>query len=211
MIWDSRAFNSRFYRMVWHSVNFGLKHFLGRQVAGWENVPPQGGCIIASNHIALVDPPFLGTAAPREVTFVAKQELFRFFLLRWLITSLNAMPLRRQGGDAAAIRQILKKLAQGWAVVMFPEGTRSRTENFLPAKSGVGLIARRSLVPVVPAYIQGTNRKLSDLLKGRYKLLTRFGPPITAAEIAKYPDSKEGHQQISQLVMDRIIRLKEDR
>ncbi len=211
MIWDSRAFNSRFYRIVWHSINFMLRHFLGRRVTGWEHVPPRGGCIIASNHIALVDPPFLGTAAPREVTFVAKQELFRFFLLRWLITSLNAMPLRRQGGDAAAIKLILKKLAQGWAVVMFPEGTRSRTENFLPAKSGVGLIARRSLVPVVPAYIEGTNRKLFDLFKGKYKLLTSFGPPITAAEMEKYPDSKEGHQQISQLVMERIIRLKEER
>lgn len=211
MIWDSRAFNSRFYRIVWHSINFVLKHFFGRRVTGWEHVPRQGACIIASNHIALIDPPFLGTAAPREVTFVAKQELFRFFLLRWLITSLNAMPLRRQGGDAGAIKLILKKLSQGWAVVMFPEGTRSRTENFLPVKSGVGLIARRCLVPIVPAYIEGTNRKLSDLLKGRYKLLTRFGSPITADEIVKYPDSKEGHQQISQLVMDRIMRLKENR
>lgn len=211
MIWDSRAFESRFYRIVWHSVNLVLNTIMGRKVSGGEHVPPRGACIIASNHIALIDPPFLGTSAPREVCFVAKQELFRFFLLRWLITSLNAMPLRRQGGDAAAIKLVMKKLSQGKAVVMFPEGTRSRTETFLPVKPGVGLIARRCRVPVIPAYIEGTNRKFPDLLRGRYRLLTRFGPPVSVAEIEKFPDSREGHQQISQMIMDRIIQLKESR
>jgi 1-acyl-sn-glycerol-3-phosphate acyltransferase len=208
MIWESRAFRSRFYRMVWHSTNLIMDRLLGRKVYGWEHVPPEGPCIIASNHINLIDPPFLGTAVHREVGFVAKQELFRFFPLRWLISSLNAMPLRRQGGDAAAVKMIMRKLEQGYAMVMFPEGTRSRTDDFLPPKPGVGMIARRMLVPVVPAYIEGTNRRLGDILSGRCRLLARFGPPVLPETLARYSDEKEGYQEISRLVMDRIIGLK---
>lgn len=208
MIWESRAFRSRFYRMVWHATNLILNQALGRRVYGWRQVPPEGPCIIASNHINLIDPPFLGTAVHREVGFVAKQELFRFLPLRWLITSLNAMPLRRQGGDAAAVKMIMRRLEQGLAMVMFPEGTRSRTEDFLPPKPGVGMIARRMLVPVVPAYIEGTNRKLADILSGRQCLLVRFGSPVTPETLARYPDDKDGYQEISRLVMDRIIGLK---
>lgn len=163
--------------------------------------------MVAANHIALFDPPYLGACLLREACFVAKKELFRLAPLGALIKAFNAIPIRRGGWDSTAVRQIRQRLDDGWAVIMFPEGTRSRGAGFLPPKPGVGMIARQAGVPVLPAYISGTDRDLGKLLLKKIPLTATFGPPLTSSEVLAYEDNKSGYQKLSQAIMDRIIQL----
>ncbi|MBI4727633.1 1-acyl-sn-glycerol-3-phosphate acyltransferase, partial [candidate division TA06 bacterium] len=162
-----------------------------------------------SNHIALIDTVFVGSCIRRETAFMAKKELFGFPPLRALITCHNAFPIRRGGWDSQAIRLLKEKLNQGLAVLVFPEGTRSKTENFLDPKPGIGFLVRQNGVPVVPCFIRGTNMGLRELLGRKHKLTARFGRPITVAEIESFPSEKSGYVDLSRLIMERIAGLKE--
>ena len=158
MIWQSRHFRNRNFWYTWNLLNFAIDGLFDWRVSGREHIPMEGPLLVASNHIALLDPPYVGSCLRREACFVAKKELFAFAPLRALVESYNSIPIRRGGWDSAVFRTVRKKLDQGWAVIMFPEGTRSRGRGFLPPKPGVGMIARQSLVPVLPVCISGTDR-----------------------------------------------------
>lgn len=204
MIWQSRRFRRRNFWYAWNILNFGISRLFDWRVTGREHIPVEGPLLVASNHIALFDPPYVGSALTREACFVAKKELFSFAPLGAVIASFNAMPIRRGGWDSAVFRNVRRKLEEGWAVIMFPEGTRSRGAGFLPPKPGVGMIARQSLVPVLPVCISGTDRPLAELLLRRRPLTAAFGPVMPATEVASYPDDKSGYQRLSQAIMDRI-------
>ena len=210
MIWESRAFRSRGFRFSWYSLNLLFSAFFRWRVEGKENIPRQGPLIIASNHIALIDPPYIGACVPREISFMAKRELFASPAFRALISIHNAFPIRRGGWDSQVFRLLKEKLDQGLAVLVFPEGTRSRTDEFLEPKPGIGLLVRQQLVPVVPCFIRGTNLGWRDLFSGKHRLTTRFGRPITPAEIEAFPSGKEGYIGLSRLIMQRIAELKEN-
>jgi len=210
MIWESRAFKSRGFRLSWYSLNFLFSHFFSWRVEGRDNIPRQGPLIIASNHIALIDPPYVGACVPREIAFMAKKELFAFPPLRALITCHNAFPIRRGGWDSQAFKLAGEKLKQNLAVAVFPEGTRSKNEDFLEPKPGIGLLVRQYVVPVVPCFIQGTNLGWRELLTRKKGLTARFGRPITVAEIKSFPADKNGYIGLSRLIMERIAGLKEN-
>jgi 1-acyl-sn-glycerol-3-phosphate acyltransferase len=143
------------WRLAWH-VLYPLAWLLaGLRVRGRERLVP-GPQILASNHVSNIDPVIVGLAAKREVHFLAKEELFtgpRFFA--WLIRAWNAWPLRRGGGDPGAVKRCSNLLAAGHKVVLFPEGTRSRTGELTPFKPGIGLLAQLNRVPVVPVHLGG--------------------------------------------------------
>jgi len=209
MIWESRAFNSRAYRLTWYGLNLCFRGFFRWKVEGREMVPQEGPLIIASNHIALIDPLYVGACVRREISFMAKKELFGFPPLRALITCHNAFPIRRGGWDSQAFKTAGDKLRQNLAVLMFPEGTRSRTDEFLEPKPGIGLLARQQLVPVIPCFIRGTDFGWRQMLAGGHQLTTRFGRPITVPEIGSFPDDKSGYVGLSRLIMQRIAELKD--
>jgi 1-acyl-sn-glycerol-3-phosphate acyltransferase len=195
-----------FWWVAWHVVNLLLWFLFGFRVYGRENIPREGGVLLAANHRANLDPPIVGAAATREVHFIAKDGLFRvsrFFT--WLITTFNTFPLRREGGDHQAIKTVTRLLRQGKAIVIFPEGTRSKTGVMLPAKMGVGYLALTTGCPVVPTGIAGTNRKTSDLLFGRARIEVRFGPAIR--DFNHYPTEKEGYRRLSEEVIQKIAEL----
>jgi len=204
MVWQSPKFPSRNFWYAWNILNFGISQLFDWRVSGREHIPTRGPLLVASNHIALLDPPYVGASLTREACFVAKKELFAFAPLGAFISSFNSIPIRRGGWDSGAIRSVRRKLEQGWPVIMFPEGTRSRIGDFLPAKPGVGMMARQCRVPVVPAYIEGTNRDLPTLLAKRRPLISAFGPAMPVEEVCRYPDNKRGYQELSLAIMDRI-------
>lgn len=207
MIWQSLRFRRRNFWYSWHFLNFSISRLFDWRVEGREHIPLEGPLLVASNHLALLDPPYVGACLLREACFVAKRELFSFPPLRALITSYNAIPIRRGGWDSAAFRQVRRRLEQGWAVIMFPEGTRSRGSGFLDPKPGVGMIARQTLTPVLPVCISGTDRPLDELLSRRRPLTATFGPVLDASEVAAFPDNRQGYEGLSRAVMDRIISL----
>ena len=195
------------YRLSWLLLNFLEKSMFGFKVLGADRVPKSGAVIIASNHVSYADPPVVGSAVPREVYFLAKEELFANKAFGWLISRYNAIALRRAVGDIGAVRKAVELLKQGRAVLMFPEGTRSLSGKLLKPKPGVGLIACLAGVPVVPAYVVGTN-KLGKVFWRKAKLQVRFAEPVTA-EAVHSPDETdhERYRKLTDEVMRRIADL----
>ena len=190
------------------SIKLILKIFWRYKRIGAEHVPKSGGVIIASNHVAYVDPPFLGAVAPRELFYLAKAELFSNALFGWLLDKCNTIPIARGAFDRRAIRRAVELLREGKALLLFPEGTRSRSGRFLEPKLGVGKIALEAGVPIVPAYIHNSGSLFASLLK-RKRLVIGFDTPITRTSLERLPKDKEGYKIIGQEIMKRIGILKE--
>lgn len=145
-----------FYRVCWWIV-LGVATVLYRhRRLEPGNVPAAGPCLIVANHQSHLDPPIIGVSLPqRHLHFVARVGLFKSRLFAWLITTLNALPIRNDEGDIGAIRQVLARLDKGHAVLMFPEGSRTPDGEVQPFKRGIGLLVRKARCPVVPAAIEG--------------------------------------------------------
>lgn len=144
----------RFFLLV-----FGLMGPL--DITGAENVPRTGGAIIAPNHISDCDVPAIYTALPRWAWFVGKVELFSIPILGNLITNHHAFPIRRSSaGDRTAMKMILDLLAEGEAVVIYPEGQLSETGILQEFQEGTAMLALRAGVPVIPVGISGSQKVL---------------------------------------------------
>jgi 1-acyl-sn-glycerol-3-phosphate acyltransferase len=183
------------------SLIFGL--LFRWRIIGQENIPRTGGVIIAPNHISNVDPPLVGTAMHRHATFMAKEELFSPRWFGIILKNLGAFPIKRGAGDRAAIRTALDILADGQALILFPEGTRSKTGTLGKAQPGVAMIALKSQVPVVPVAITGTNQVFCN---GHWlpRFTVRFGKPIYPPEGERA--NKETMEAFSAKVMEEIAR-----
>lgn len=198
------------WRLLWFIANALAWVVLGLRVQGREKVPLRGGVLLASNHLSFLDPPLLGTAAPRELFFLAKEGLFhqsRFFT--WLITAFNAIPIRAGSGGHDALRAASSLLKAGRAVVVFPEGTRSPTGVLLPAKAGIGLLALKAGVPVVPIRVQGSAASIGRLILRRDRLRVTFGDPLVPRRI-EGTSRRESYESFSSEVFRRIASLGEN-
>lgn len=131
----------------------------GVRVVGAENVPLDGGLIVACNHVSLLDPPILGTCCPRPIHYMAKRELFAIPVLGPTIRALGAYPVDREGTATGAIKRSLAVLRDGEAIGIFPEGGRN-PRGEAQARAGVALLASLAGAPVLPAAIVGSNRAL---------------------------------------------------
>jgi 1-acyl-sn-glycerol-3-phosphate acyltransferase len=150
-----------FYKVARVVLPTTLAQVYRLRVAGTEHLPTSGPAIVVINHQSDFDPPFVGMAFPRPLRYMAKSELFEVGWFRWAIEHLGAFPIRRGESDRQALRRSLEVLEAGHVLLMFPEGTRhddGRVHDFFP---GVGLIALRSGVPVIPAAMKGT-----ELIRG---------------------------------------------
>lgn len=177
-------------------------------VTGQEHFPKTGGFILATNHISWYDPPLVGSWAPREVYFFAKQELFTNKLFGGIIRRTNALPVKRGAFDRAALELSEQTIRGGFGLTIFPEGTRSKQEGFLDPKPGVGLLAVRAKCPIVPGYLYGSNR-LADCFWGRTRMRIVYGEPFGADWATTFPSGKEGYQQIAEAIMARIGELRD--
>jgi 1-acyl-sn-glycerol-3-phosphate acyltransferase len=209
VIWESRAFRSRAFRCSWYGLNALIPALFDWRISGRHQVPADGAFLVACNHVALLDPPYAGACLPRECGFLAKRELFVNPFLRWLIAAHNAVPIRRGGWDTAAFRQVKQMLDHGIPVTIFPEGTRSRTSGFLDPKPGLGLLAIKFGMPILPMFIDGTQLKLTDLLLRRRPLVCRIGTMIPLEMVRKFHDGKQGYQALSNYAMARIGELRD--
>jgi 1-acyl-sn-glycerol-3-phosphate acyltransferase len=180
--------------------------FCRLRIVGIENVPKTGAMILASNHISAVDPPFLGSTLNRPLFYMAKKELFRNFILGPLIKRLNTVPVDRGVFDRNALQRSLQILKGGDGLIMFPEGTRSRSGKLGKGKPGIGMLAKSASVPIVPAYIHNSKIFHKLLITGR-RLIIGFGEPIGVEWIRSVKDEKEGYRRITAEVMERIGKL----
>lgn len=152
-------------------------------------VPAHGALLIAANHQSYLDPPLVGGyVTQRECHFVARAGLFKFAPFGRFLEALNCIPIREEQGDAGAIREVLRRLARGEAVVIFPEGSRCHDGAMTPFKRGVALLVKRAKVPVVPAAVEGCfdawpRGRRPRLLGAR--VVVRYGEPIPYDDLMK--------------------------
>jgi len=130
------------------------------KVEGLENIPKTGALLIAGNHLSNADPPAVGAFAGlvRDSRFVAKKELFAIPVIGWFFRHCHYIPVdrARQIGDFGALKEVVSALENNESVVMFPEGTRSKTGKPQKPKSGIGFLVYKTGAPVLPVKIEGT-------------------------------------------------------
>lgn len=147
-----------FYYVATVMVRILLFLFTDLQVRGRENIPSEGAMIVVANHLNLADPPLLGVSLGRKAAFMAKKELFGSPFSSYFVRGFGAFAVQRERLDREALRQAHQVLAKGLALVMFPEGSRSKNAQLQPAFPGSALIALRNGVPVLPVGITGTEK-----------------------------------------------------
>jgi 1-acyl-sn-glycerol-3-phosphate acyltransferase len=194
------------YRMGWLLTRTLCWLLFGYRSVGAERVPADGPILIAGNHQSYLDPPLIGSGVRRSCHFFAKRELFDVPILGPLIRRVHAIPVRRGVYDPASLSRVSEILAEGGALVLFPEGTRGNGVEFLPAKPGVGMIARQNRALIVPAYINDSENLWRALR--RRSMRVYYGDPIPIEEIDRFPDTKDGYRSLATYVMEHIGQLK---
>ena len=188
-----------FYNFMLKLFSIFSRTFFKFKVIGTENIPSEGNLIIAANHKSNLDPIFVASAVnkKRKMTAIAKEELFKNKILAKILNKVEIIPINRQNPGLGTIKRILKYIKNDYALVMFPEGTRSKTDDFNDAKAGLSLFATKAKAEIVPCTIYSS-----------YKLFKPakiyFGEPISLEEYYKQKLTSEDHERISGEVMDII-------
>lgn len=196
------------YRIGTRVIYWVWRILFGFKVEGRENIPNNGGIIVAANHLSNFDPPLVGTAVwIRECYFFAKQELFeinKFY--SWIMKKFNAYPVDTKKPTKEALKWTKELLNRGMGVIFFPEGTRSKVGHFLKFNPGVGWLALNCGVPIVPTLINGTNTPLISQFFRKNRAYVKFGVPIIPGN---FTSNKEGRELIAQEVERSIKSLKQ--
>ncbi len=202
---DSFRPASPLFSLVAHASRPLLHGVFRLRAHGVENLPRQGGFVLAANHVSNLDPWALGLPLfpARWLRFMAKSELY-WWPLRYVLDAGGAFPVRRGQRDLEAIRTAVELCRQGEIVVMFPEGTRRkkglRKKYEARPHTGAARIALAAGVPLVPAAIAGTDR-LSRLGPVR----VAYGPPI--AMDGDGTPRREAAREATERLMAEIARL----
>ena len=160
---------------------------------GRYNVPRRGPYIVAGNHLSWMDIPLVPAYMPGKVVYMAKEELFHGNVGR-ISRFMGAFPVKRGEGDRHAIRTADEQLKKGNVLVIFPEGTRSKTQLMAKGHAGLGMIALRSGVPVIPVAIWGSEQGLKKfgahvtISYGKPMILKPKGSKITREDIEAATD-----------------------
>lgn len=185
-----------FYHFAKNVVWIILKILYRVEVKGKENIPKDGPVIICSNHISNFDPPLVAGSSSRPIHFLAKEELFKKKWLNFLLSKLQAFPIKRGMKDRQALRTAMNILSENHVLGLFPEGTRSKTGEIGEGLSGVGFFALRSEAQVIPCTIIGPYRI------GK-KLKIVYGQPVDMGSLrAEKASAKEATLEIMKAIKE---------
>ncbi len=174
------------------------------RIDGVSNIPVKGAVIIASNHASFLDPILLGAASKRTLFFMAKEELFRLGLFSKLLLNVGAFPIKREALSKSTIKQALGILRAGNALVIFPEGTRSRNGEIGRGGSGVVWLAKATGASIIPSKISGTGRAwgVNSGIVRPYPVKVVFGKSLELSDL-----KGEDLDSMSNNLMERIRKL----
>ncbi|MBQ8495151.1 MAG: 1-acyl-sn-glycerol-3-phosphate acyltransferase [Clostridia bacterium] len=174
---------------------------------GTENIPAEGGAVLCSNHLSMVDPVHLILAQKkRYIYFMAKKELFPNAFAKWLFHDiLGAFAVDRQGNDKEAVAHAIDLVKNGELMGIFPEGTRSKDGKLGRGKAGAVMIASRTNAPVIPCCVLRKDNKLR--LFSRTTVV--YGKPMSLEEL-HLKDERPDLRYASRLLMERIATLMEE-
>jgi 1-acyl-sn-glycerol-3-phosphate acyltransferase len=197
------------YFIGWSLFRFAYATYFRWRVFHPERVPMTGPVILASNHLSFLDPPLVGCGLKRPINYLARKTLFRYPGIGALLRSWNSVPVDRDGGSAAGLKEILDRLKRGGAIIMFPEGTRSLDGKLQPARSGIGLAIIKSDAPVVPVRVFGTFEAYGKGVKfpRPHRVAVKYGEPrqFAALRAEAKACSRERLKEIYQEAADEIM------
>jgi 1-acyl-sn-glycerol-3-phosphate acyltransferase len=202
-----------FYEAIRVVANAYFLLFHGYRSYHSERVPAEGPLLLVCNHQSFYDPPAVGCGVRnRQLSYLARSGLFKVRGLKWVIEALNAVPIKEKSGDSAAIREILARLEQGDAVLIFPEGSRTPDGEMREFKRGIAVLVKRARCAVVPVAIDGAfdawprTRATPRLWTRRIGVL--FGEPIAFDELME-EGAEKGLQRIEATVRELRRELRE--
>jgi 1-acyl-sn-glycerol-3-phosphate acyltransferase len=203
------------YYLGWLFFRFIYRFYFGWRVFNPERVPLYGPVILASNHASFLDPPLVGAGIKRGINYLARESLFRFPVVGWVLHRWQSVPVDREGGGAKGLKAILERLLAGGAIILFPEGTRTRDGKLQPARSGIGLTVIKSTAPVVPVRVFGTFEAYGRHLRlpRPRRIMVKYGRPMlfealrAEAKTCTKPRLKEIYQEVADQIMAEIARL----
>lgn len=178
-----------YVRLAFHMVYEGLEH-----------IPEDQGFVVSSNHRGFHDPLFIAHKVKKPLHFMAKAEFFENRFINALFRAVNAFPVKRGAGDMSAINHAKDMIKKGDALVIFPEGTRSKDGKPGRAKPGVAMIAGMVDCGVLPVGISYKGK-----LGFRKKVVVRYGPFLSAEELGIDPKASSTMRKAAVRVMDAIV------
>jgi 1-acyl-sn-glycerol-3-phosphate acyltransferase len=176
------------------------------EVSGVENIPLEGGLILALNHLSRLDTPVLGITCPRRVYGFVAKKYQRFPPFRWFLNSVEVIWVSRSEFDRQALLQAFDVLENGAVLGLAPEGTRSNSGTLLPGKPGVAFLAARAGVPIVPVGLTGTAQALPSLARlRRQRIRVVYGKSFHLPKEGRL--SSDELEEATELIMRRIAAL----
>jgi len=186
--------------------------FLWRiEVEGTDNLPGDGGAILAPNHLSVLDHFVLASSLPRRITFVGKSEYMDDWKTKYIFPALGMIPIDRGGGSAAnrALDAAARVLESGELFGIYPEGTRSRDGKLHKGHTGVARLAMRTGCPIIPVGLQGTlevQRPDAPLPKPFKVMRVRLGRPLS---MARYPDESRNRLVLREITDELMYEIRE--
>ncbi len=203
------------YLLGWVGFRAVYRFYFGWRVYNAERVPLAGPVILASNHASFIDPPLVGSGVRRGINYLARENLFRCPVMGWVLHRWQVVPVDREGGGAKGLKAILDRLLAGGAIILFPEGTRSRDGKLQPARSGIGLTVIKSTASVVPVRVFGTFEAYGRHMRfpRPRRVAVKYGRPLrfealrAEAKACSKQRLKEIYQQVANEIMAAIAAL----
>jgi len=185
------VFQKLIYQLVSKLLVFPIYKFLFRgNLMGRENIPQKDSFIVVSNHGSLLDPPLLGHALGRNISFMAKAELFKVPFLGFIIKACGAYPVKRGIADKNTIKTACKKLSNGNCIGMFIDGTRQKNGRVNKPKQGAALLAYKNQKLLLPVAIVNSHRviRFKFCIPLFSKIVIKVGKPVKAPETSSRDD-----------------------
>ncbi len=179
------------YRVMQMLLLLGGVLFFRIRLRGLSHEPAEGPVLVVANHQSHLDPPMIGMFFHRRLNYLARDTLFQFPPLGWMLRVLGSIPIDR-GGGLAGMKETLRRLKHGEFVLVFPEGSRTRDGKLSDFKPGFCALARRSRVQLVPVGIAGAykawprNRSFPRV----NTIQIEVGKPLLPEEIANFDDTE---------------------
>ena len=180
----------KFYYIIVHRM----------KVVGRENIPMDEPVIFCANHKSFLDPPLIKITAKRNMYFLAKAELAKNPILKFLGWVFEVMYVKNDEKDINAIKGSLKHLKKGECIALFPEGTRNGLAKGQKVRDGAAFFAIRGGAKVVPIGISGKMKPFT-------KLTIRYGKPLDYSSYKKADDDKKALEEVTADLMKHILEL----
>lgn len=195
---------NRFYRSIKFIISGIVRVVFRLKFYGIENIPKSGGAILCCNHTTMWDVVFLIALCPREISFMAKQELFKNKILGYIFRKMLAFPVNREKGDSSAIRNSEAVINMGGILGIFPEGTRRAAGKPGRGKPGAAFIAAQTKADIIPVAIYREGR-----VRLFQRATVRFGKviPNSELEVSKEDVSRSVLSATTNRIMQEITTL----